>query len=467
LSAIPIADVDARFAEHRRVDALAPRDVAGCVFVLATMILGGGGSVAPLSELLTELVALLAGLFFLLWPKDSRTRPLPRSAMVLGALVIALPLLQLVPLPPAIWQALPGRGAEAAALALIGRAGAWMPWSIAPAMTLASLLSLLPPLVALALAATAAPRGRSALIAAIALGGTLSLVLGALQLADGDGRTWRIYVDNPGFLNGFQANRNAEVDVLLVAVLAAAVSGRWAMPMLGRYAIPIGSAFCAALALGCVMTGSRTGIALLLPVALLAVAILYPQLGTRRSALTLLLVGLAPLAVLGLALAARNQALEAVVSRFTFGRDVRLDLWQDTWTAIRASWPCGTGVGTFRIAFLPYERLAVVDATHPVRAHNEYLEFLLEGGIAAILVVFAAFVLFARSIAAAASSVRRAEMPQFLWALGTLTVSILHSFVDYPMRSMALASLDAIAAGTVFAIATRRKHDRLRGLTSA
>ena len=124
--------------------------------LLAALLLGGGGSPAPLPELLVELaVAGLAAAW--LWQRPAHNAPIPRSALVLASLCLILPLLQLVPLPPILWQALPGREAERAALALIGEDTAWRSWSITPARTLAALLAAMPPVVILLMTASAPP----------------------------------------------------------------------------------------------------------------------------------------------------------------------------------------------------------------------------------------------------------------------------------------------------------------------
>ena len=46
---------------------------------------------------------------------------------------------------PALWHALPGRANEIAALNLVGESGRWMPWSVSPPRTWASLFALIPP----------------------------------------------------------------------------------------------------------------------------------------------------------------------------------------------------------------------------------------------------------------------------------------------------------------------------------
>jgi O-antigen ligase len=273
-------------------------------------------------------------------------------------------------------------------------------------------------------------------------------------------------VDNPGFLNGFQANRNSEADVLLIAALAAAFTGSGLVRTKGTPALVVGAATCAALLLGVAMTGSRMGSLLVLPVAALCAAILEPRLRRRRSAWVLGAVALAPLAAFAGALALHIGAVEAVAARFTLQRDVRADLWRDTWSAVGTYWPWGSGVGTFRDAFMPAERFAMIDTSKPVRAHNEALEYLLEGGLAAMMILLAILALLARAFV---NAVRRAgpqELTQILFAAGVIGVAIVHSIVDYPFRSMALASLNAVALAILLAIARGKRVKAPGGLSA-
>ena len=75
--------------------------------------------------------------------------PAGRQLLVLTALMLLVPLIQLVPLPPSIWTALPGRAPVADGFRLLGQPLPWLPMSLAPARTVASLLWLLPALAVL------------------------------------------------------------------------------------------------------------------------------------------------------------------------------------------------------------------------------------------------------------------------------------------------------------------------------
>jgi hypothetical protein len=126
-----------------------------------------------------------------------------------------------------VWQALPGREIERAALDLIGASASWRPLSLSPSRTLASLLSLGPPLALMIMAGGLPFEVRKLLLAGIAGMTVISAVLGAAQLAAG-GAAFRLYEHtHSGWLTGFQANRNAQADVLLIGMvaLAAALAG--------------------------------------------------------------------------------------------------------------------------------------------------------------------------------------------------------------------------------------------------
>ena len=59
--------------------------------------------------------------------------------------MVALPALQLVPLPPSVWTSLPG-AAPGGPFTFLDRELPWAPISVAPTGTWLSLMSLLPPL---------------------------------------------------------------------------------------------------------------------------------------------------------------------------------------------------------------------------------------------------------------------------------------------------------------------------------
>lgn len=425
--------------------------LAAALLALA-LVLGGGGSPSPLPELALELLAVLFLLAWLSLPScRDQWRRVPGPARLIAGVLVALPLLQLIPLPPALWQALPGRELQREALALVDLDQTWRPISLAPQRTLASLLSLLPPLLMLAMVATLDRRGRMRLIWVVLIVGVASLLLGALQLTGGETSPSHLYGDVRAVLTGFQANRNTTADFMLIAMLAVPVLvcllvERGRVPASRVLVLSLAGGGMALFALGTVLTASRAGI-VLLPVPLLfAMWLLRGWLPLGRKALLGAIAAL-PVAALLFVLAARsNPTLAAVAERFAFVRELRPELWRDALVVVREHFPAGVGMGNFVPALLTHERLEVVRPFMPNRAHNDFLELLAEAGIAGIAALFAAGWLVLREAWRAVRDPARSSGGLALFAIGALTVFALHSVVDYPLRSMSMACLGAVCA---------------------
>lgn len=423
----------------------------------AALVLGGGGSPAPLPELALELLAALI-LAAWTWLPDSREqwRRVPAPVRIVTLLTIAVPLLQLVPLPPALWQALPGRDLQREALALIDLDQTWRPISLAPHRTLASLLSLLPPLLMLAMTSTLDRAARLRLVWVVLVVAIAALLLGALQLTGGETSPAHLYDEVRAVLTGFQANRNSTADFLLVAMLS------W--PLLLRVLIEqrrvpdnrvlvlgLAGGGLALFALGVVLTASRTGI-VLVPVPLVAsLWLLRAWLPLERKYVLGAAVTLAVLALLALLLVRANPTLAAVAGRFDFSGELRPQLWRDGLYAMQKYFPVGVGMGDFVPALLADERLEVVRPFLPNRAHNDYLELAVEAGAAGIAALGLSIWLVLREGWRAWRDPARNTAGLVLFAMSGLLVFGLHSAVDYPFRSMAMACLGAVCAGLLMA----------------
>jgi O-antigen ligase len=425
------------------------------------LLLGGGGSPSPASEFALELLSVVAALAWLWLPMAARPRPVPAAWLVSG-LVLLLPLLQLVPLPPGVWTALGGQDDRIAALSLVGAADSWQPISRSPAQTLASLLSMIPP-VLLLLAVSALDRAeRSPILWAVIAVAAAGAVFGALQLSLGDAAP-RFYPGRPLFgLTGFQANRNAEADVLLIALLAAVtvlspylVAGRrrrgTRLPALlasPRSAAIVLAAAALLFLLAAILTASRMGIALI-PLVLIAAIVLAAvsklRLGRWRW-LPVVLVVVSVGIVAGSLLLHDSTQLGKVASRFVQTGDERTELWRDAWYAIHQSWPFGVGMGGAQSALIGAERLEVLDPFLPNRVHNDYLEIVLEAGVVGVALLAAIVLVLARQAWRGWREDPESH-PQTALGIAILLIIGLHSVVDYPLRSMSLSCLAGLAAG--------------------
>jgi O-antigen ligase len=112
-----------------------------------------------------------------------------------------------------------------------------------------------------------------------------------------------------------------------------------------------------------------------------------------------------------------------------------------TAAALRDFMPLGSGLGSFRSVYQLYEDPARVTNTYVVHAHNDYAELALETGVPGILLIILFLAWWCREswrawLADAAPFARAASI-----ASGAILV---HSLVDFPLRTAAIASVFAM-----------------------
>ena len=134
------------------------------------------------------------------------------------------------------------------------------------------------------------------------------------------------------------------------------------------------------------------------------------------------------------------------LGRFHTATEIRPEIWQDTRFAIANYFPWGSGMGTFVPTFMAGERLEIVSATYSNRAHNDYLELLLEAGLAGSLIFSVITVLVLSSAFKGFSRSGPRIRGQVFCAISVLSIIAVHSIVDYPLRSMSLGGIAAVFA---------------------
>lgn len=134
-----------------------------------------------------------------------------------------------------------------------------------------------------------------------------------------------------------------------------------------------------------------------------------------------------------------------IVSAFfgleALNEDSRLATFINTISAISGNWIFGTGLGSFPLVYPGYEPLSELSATFANHVHNDYLELVLEGGLAAMSLILVFIVLvclnfFNTTLSQAAGL-----------AVGSV---LIHNLVDYPLRTMAVATIFAAIAAMLF-----------------
>ncbi len=112
----------------------------------------------------------------------------------------------------------------------------------------------------------------------------------------------------------------------------------------------------------------------------------------------------------------------------------------NTWQAIQNHWGIGTGLGSFVIIYPMYEAREEIVYVYANHAHSDYLELLLEVGIASIVL----FLLYAFQIM---KYLLRSKLSQAA-GLSILAV-LLHSVIDYPLRTMAISTIFGLLSAII------------------
>jgi O-antigen ligase len=180
--------------------------------------------------------------------------------------------------------------------------------------------------------------------------------------------------------------------------------------------------------------GSRAGI--LIGVAVLAMSALL--LAWRARA--------AGLAVLGLFVISTVYGYGAFVAVGTEATLGRRDFLLATLRGIADNWLLGTGYGSFDLVYPRYERLEDIYPAFVNHAHNDFLEIALEGGlVGAVVVALYLGLIVARFVAIGDRPLQRLS---FL----SICVVLVHSSVDYPLRTTAIAAAFAFFNALFFAV---------------
>lgn len=421
------------------------------VFLLVFSILMGGASRQhelrlALVELSSLPLLVLAG-FRLLRNGDREHR----FALAILGTVVALPLLQLIPLPPAIWTRLPGRSEMVLALNLSGLAPEWAPLSVTPDRTWRSALALVPPVAMFLGVLCSKDKVRLHLIYLILAAICASILLGAAQLASGSEALYLWPTTDAGNVVGFMANRNHMATLCLIGLpFAAALGGRalrrgrpnaqlmiwFAMLFAGLVMIAIAAIRSRA---GLLLAGPSLGGSLV--VAWIASS------GSRPRPAALALVGGGVVAFLCVAVL----ALGPLMARFDTGgaREGRFENWPVVAEAATGYLPVGSGAGSFDAVFRSVEPLAQLDPTFFNQAHNDYLESWLETGWFGLAVLIPFLIWLGRRSWTAWRA--RASTDRDLQRAASVAVGLIlaHSLVDYPLRTETIAVLFALCCGVL------------------
>ncbi len=463
--------------------------VVALVFLTAAMLFGGAADTIPFRNMAlstaapaTLIIILLAG-----GRDGGRTSPVSREQVIVGMLIAAptaLAVVQLTPLPASIWTRLPGREAIVEGFSLIGAGFPVLPLTLTPAETLAGAFRSFPPIAVFILASRLASGGEAVfeLFAAVAAVAVLSAAIAVLQVFDGAASSFYLYeFTTRGYGVGVFANANHQATFLLMALLFwSALAGRRgdaarAFDEFGAVDVALLIA-PVMLIFGVFLAGSQAGYWLLGPVLVACYFVARTGsldgaaigIGGHLDARTSILAGALALSLAaGTALAlsgfAGRGGERPEISGFD-GASGRIDIASRTLVAIGDHLPFGAGAGSFRDIYPLYEDIDEVTNIYVNHAHNDYLEFLLEGGLAAAAIMAAGLTAWAHlTLSVWRRKPRRGDRFRRAASL-VIAVMIVHSLVEFPLRTTTSACAAAVAAAILAAPARRRAGGPKKGL---
>lgn len=422
-----------------------------CATLVITFLIGGGARPDLASLILLRPLAILVVAYGLVTATRAQLAAHRALIGMLAALVI-LHLAQLIPLPPAIWQSLPGRDLVAEIDRLAGIGPVWRPMSMTPDATWNSLWSLAVPGAVLMLAIQLGPAQHRRLVPWLVAIGVASALIAVLQSSgDPKGPFYFYRVTNEGDPVGLFASRTHQA--IYLACTLAMVIAWWRMaPPSNRVADLLTVVAAAILVLMIVATGSRAGVLLGLLAAFTAWFALGRGLpvGTgggksrpRWWAATAV-TGLAGLLVLAIVLG-RAIAIERILAT-DLSDDLRVRAMPTVLAMVGHYAPWGSGLGSFAAVFHIHQPRALLAPAYFNHAHNDWLEPVVTAGLpAALLLVLAAAWLGLQTCRA----IRMADrQDRLLPRLGALIIGILAlaSLSDYPLRVPSLMALAVVAA---------------------
>ena len=439
--------------------------IALCVLLLVAFGFGGGGSRFGLANLVVQLAALTA-LAIRFEPVLRFWRESPWALRCLIAATLALPVLQIIPLPEQVWSMLPGRQLVSRSLAMTGQSG-WMPWSLDPLRTLLALSALITPLAVLMIG-WSLPRQNLINLGWLVAGlGIVTTLWGATQLnPTGDAATLFGSRDPGSALLGSFANRNS-TGLLLTFSLGLAALLPAPRPHPAVLAVRV--AVCLLLLVAIILTKSRTALVLaLIPLGLAALKGLWWTLnrraegtsaptGTARPALVIIAaIALLGIGVGGVVVAAPGRIGETL-ERFEARDDPRRFIWEDAAYSVERYWPAGAGMGSFDEVFQVDETLENLTMRTAGRAHNDYIELAIEAGIPGLMLAGLWLVLCGWLTWQA----RRSPIVWVGWAgAGFLLAIALQSITDYPLRNQTILAFGGFALLLLARSATASRRER-------
>lgn len=399
--------------------------------LIACLILGGGTARGLTVDAALQILVILCSTYVIVRLWDN---PASKAGIVFFLLVLCAGIFQLVPLPtrflaefrPDAFIPFEPGSADTLDTATI---------SLAASRTVQSVIFALVPIWFFVAASKLAPSDLAGLIPFYVIGVLCNLAAAIIQYSLSSGATLNDLLGYPVMVGMF-ANVNHFSTVLFSSI-----------PIILYMGVFMNRGLFAASAMLLILlvllaAGSMAGI--LIGFVIVAVSLLSLAWRARAGGL-LALVAIAVLAVYGYG--AFTQ-IEAQTIDPEYGRRYFA---LTTLDAIRENWLFGVGFGAFDMAFPHYEPRDAIHAWYVNHAHNDFLEVLFEGGLAGALILgaYIAAILW--------RAIKVGSFPLQRLAFLSILMVLVHSTVEYPLRTMAVAMVFAFFNALLFSESEARQ----------
>lgn len=391
-------------------------------------------------------------------------------------------LLYLVPLPAELWKSLAGRDFYFSALqAMSITLPSSFSLSLSPDATWASALAGVPIVAMFAVPFILQEKALKNLLLLLLFVGAIQVLLSAFQLAMGKKSFLYFDLQNTNGAIGSFANRNHLANLLVMClpvciyiliVQSKSKSSRRSHAKISKESLKqiklvslifIGFSFLLIL----LSTVSRGGLISGFIALSLSICVYLLSLGGKVSRKQRLIYLGAAVAFVGFALLANG--LDGIKSRlgerFITDADVRNSIANATFTAATNFWPWGSGLGSYESVFPRFQpALNLGGGNYIDYAHNDYVQILMELGLAGVVLLIAAAALFIdQSINLIRIYRDEGRLPQKVlmqcFCGMSLIAFLLHCWVEFNMHIPALA-ITAAFLGGVFLRAPTFEPDR-------
>ena len=427
--------------------------LALCLLTAFIFVLWGAGG-ASRADVAGQIVVRTAAWLLLLYWAISRTQRNFRSYRWLWTLLAATALsvlIQLIPLPPSMWGALPGAHLFTEAAQVSRQPQPWRQISISPSVTLNSLFSLVVPLAVLSLAVHLSREQHYRV-----LGVVLALVIlgGLVGLAQFSGAQISSPMVNyvPGATSGTFANRNHFTLFMAIGILC---SIAWTFASressLWRSLAGLGAVLFAIVII--LATGSRSGLVLAVAATILGIVMTKKRLQYQLNQLpksyktvVVIFVSASIVSLIVLSIVFGRAASVGRATNLENADDLRFLAFPTVLATTARYFPLGSGYGTFDTAYRISEPASLLSRRYFNHAHNDFIEIILQGGLVGSILLVAAVGWWGwRSWHAWGDPIDDTTMLQRAGS-AILLLILLASVTDYPARTPTIMAVVVIAA---------------------